>query len=359
MDQEAALKDEIPTVSGYDGLGRQVQGDFEPGPHTKSMLLGTRKQQRRIGGIEFPGLFSTEQVVSDVRWIWGVGILEMIGLIALYYVVWDSTELSALAVFGICGVAILCDCVFAVLHHFLATPKQCEIANEKLLFLEAMRSPDERKLRYTDYMNLNRFKIPTWKQIVVFGASVIIVILSIIKAISLVTWLPQQLTDTIKTIIIVPCLLSYFIVAYIHLTHTGYWTAYRRYILSYNRDLYRYNDKEKAFQRKPFWVDIDMANFIEDMNNTEFSTIIPDDADTRRQQVENGLKTIQVHSHTITYNSANNKYRFTIMGRLLDSELQRMVELQHEGLAQAAVALYGHYLQWRNLKALDENAEGI
>jgi len=41
----------------------------------------------------------------------------------------------------------------------------------------------------------------------------------------------------------------------------------------------------------------------------------------------------------------------SIHGNLKDEELQALVEAQPEGIAKAAVALYGHYLQLKNLYA--------
>lgn len=139
---------------------QKEEGDFEPGAHTKELLFGTRKRKRIWGGVEFSGLFSNENIAGDSNWFWFAMLLESAGLIALCYALWEETTLSVPFVIIIGLVVIFFDIVFAWIHHFVLTPKKCEIENEKLRIFPDMRKAEEQGKSYYDYIRLHHLQIP-------------------------------------------------------------------------------------------------------------------------------------------------------------------------------------------------------
>ena len=360
---DEALKKEDESVTPEHTQKRiEDGGQFEPGAHTKALLFATHKRVRNWGGVNFPGLFSSENVDEDTRWVCLVGFLELLGLGALYYALWDQTSLSGFAVLCICVVAILLDIVFAYIHHHILTPKKCAIENEKLRILPDMRTHNERDMPYIDYVRLNRLQISNLRVLLFYGFGASIVILGTLKALGLTIYLPLEWSDTIKTIVLIPCLVSYFIVAYIHLTTTGYLIAYWRYKRSFNSDRNIFFDvaDNKAFRRHWRSVEINLSLVVKELLNTEYRKLIPRDEREKQDQIDKGLETVlktherQAGPHKIeVLDPVSNTYRLLIYGRLMDSELDALVEAQPKGLAKSAVALYGHYLQMENLRAPD------
>jgi len=351
------------TQKAVSNAHQKEEGAFEPGAHTKELLFGTRKRKRIWGGVEFPGLFSNENIAGDSNWFWFAILLESIGLIALCYALWEETTLSVPFVIIIGLVVIFFDIVFAWIHHFVLTPKKCEIENEKLRIFPDMRKAEEHGKSYYDYIRLNHLQIPSWRVVISKIAGGLIVILGILKAIVFTMHLPQGWSEQVRTIILIPCLLSYCIVAYIHLTKTGFYIAYRRYISSYKKDRSKFDamGNPDQFKRLPDSVEISLEKFVTELDNTNsnvWKSLIPKDEKIRENQIQKGFETDlskyedEVGQHKIILIDETPKiYELRIMGRLPDSELEALVKAQPEGLARSAIAIYGHYLQMKNLKA--------
>ncbi len=227
-----------------------------------------------------------------------------------------------------------------------------------------MRKKDERNKKYYDFTRLKRLKIPSWRFIVSFIFGILIVFIGICKAVAFTIHLPQAWSEQVRTMVLIPCLLSYFIVAFIHLTKSGYFIAYYyRYKISYNRDRSQFDDSgnPEGFERQSNQVSININKFVEELKNTNdesWKALIPKDPDILKKQIEQGLRTDlgdfkhDAGPHEIILKDATNKiYELHTYGRLMDSELERLVKAQPEGLAQSAVALYGHFLQLENLES--------
>lgn|GEM_PF-3594334 len=115
------------------------------------------------------------------------------------------------------------------------------------------------------------------------------------------------------------------------------------------------------FRRLPDSVEIRLEKFVTELDNTNsnvWKSLIPKDENVRKNQIQKGFESDlskykdEVGPHEIILIDENSKiYELRIMGRLLDSELEALVKAQPEGLARSAVAIYGHYLQMKNLKA--------
>lgn len=338
----------------------QKQEDaFEPHDYTKNLMLGTRSRERMLGGIPLPGLFpDDEDLKSDVSWVIGAIILEIIGLSCLCYALWEETTLSMNYVVLIGLIIIFIDVVFAWLHHFTVKPLECKIENEKMRITYDLRHTGQ-ALSYLNYITFLEKKMPSWRKVVSLIAGSIIILLALSKAIVFTIHLPQTWVDQIKLMVLIPCILSYGIVAYIHIAKTGFLIAYFRYKRNWIKDdnkFYRgIQDDSTSFIRQPNQKEIDLEKFVDELKDvangySKFKPLIPKDEDVVKKQIEKGLETNMgelekiVKPHKIVQKD-NSIYEIRTLGRLTDDELEAMVKVQPEGLAKTAVALYGHYLQ--------------
>jgi len=270
---------------------------FEPSSETKQLLFGTRKSKDwKVGGILLPGLFSSENKLGDRRWLYFAGVLELLGLLALCYALWEETSLSVSTVIGIGLVVIFFDLAFAWIHHFVIVPVRCKNENEKLRVTPKMR--DETETKEDTYEDLkNRYNISWWRYVVFYIVGGGIVFLGILKAIVFTIHLPQYWSGQIKTVVLIPCLMSYFIVAYIHLTKTGYCFAYWRFWISEYLDKKKYNtgtEKRKGLTREWHKVIINLQEFVNNLKQSgyeEWRPLINRDYQLIENEVKNGLTT--------------------------------------------------------------------
>lgn len=340
---------------------------FEPAHNTKRMLLAMRQQPRQIGGgVPLPGLFSDEEVLaSDNLWFIVAIILEAAGLCFLTYALWEETSFSITQLIGIAVVVLGVDLTFACIHHWSVRPLVCRIENEKMRITSSLRN-FEKDTPYHNYINFDTFKIPLKLKIWHIIAGFLIIFVGFAKAIVFTIHLPQIWNEQLKFLILIPCIISYGVVSYIHLSKTGYYIAYKIYKYMYKRNFDSYHDRSnpenierrKSLTKTPDQVKIDLRLLVKEIKETKYAKwtqLLSRDDVTLEKEIKHGLETNMgdlkkiIDPHQIVEIGKNENddkiYEIRILGSLTDSELENMVKVQPQGVAQVAVALYGHYLQ--------------
>lgn len=173
--------------------------DFEPTKGTKKLCLYTRKSPIEVGSITLPGLFQTAHFPRDAFAVVVIVLGEFYGLYNLFLVAQVS-----LAYFG--GV-FLADFICAILAH-LPQRTIC-MAKNRLMFAKA--DEDENAIAKEKY---KISKARRWSR---FFAS-IIVLIALAKVVSF-----YGLQGGVITGVTLAVLLSYGVVAALHITSTGYW----------------------------------------------------------------------------------------------------------------------------------------
>ena len=261
--------------------GVKAIGNFEPSSQTKKLLYATRKKIMPIG-VKLPGLFIADgSNGSDQKWVILAVFLELTGLIALCYALWEETSFSGVTVFFIGVVVVLADLFFAIIHHFSYAPLNCEIENEKLRILRSWRTSPLFKnpekvieIPYSDYLERIEFEIPPLRSFARFLSGLCIFLLCIAKAVVFTAHLPQNWPDQIKTIVLIPCLLSYFVVAWIHFFKTGYFIAWIRYIVAYGRDHKKFRSGQTVnLTQRTHSVIINLKAFVAELQELGYESV--------------------------------------------------------------------------------------
>lgn len=189
-------------------------GSFQPSHDTLNKWLSTRKYGNMtddliVGGVPMPRYFSDVGDSTDRTWFMIAVLGELIGLVMT---LWGGAK-SGGSIFIFATMTIImfifCDFFFAYKLHRNKGEK-CVLASRKLLVPDddpaqiAALNFKENRGRFVDFL---------------LGAGIIIIAITKVIGIALL-----GVFDEI--ILLVPFLILYSIVAYVHLQHTGYFFAY-------------------------------------------------------------------------------------------------------------------------------------
>lgn len=172
----------------------QCQENYQPSQRAiRRFWLGTKKRSYSIGGSEFPGLIDYNEDLWPVI-AFTVGLFfEIVGLILLFRVGLDWRAAVALG---------LTDIFFAILRHFPRS-KICELKN---VLMVSPAGPPQAAIQ----RRINRYRLLEWL------LSVPIILIALIKIVNFIGF--RGGLDPSGLLVII----SYVIVAVIHLTATGY-----------------------------------------------------------------------------------------------------------------------------------------
>lgn len=259
--------------------------NFQPSVETLRKWLSTRKPTLNVGGYQVPGFFSDLNVSADRNWFYIAVLGELIGFIITIYGGFRSGGVFLiLAASGII-MFIFCDFFFAVKLH-RRKGKITEIKSRQILETDpAQQLALKQQLAsgsLTDFF---------------YQLSLILIVIMKIAGIVL-------LGIFNSLILYFPFIIFYFIVAYVHLNHTGYYFAFMSISRSIEKEYNRFSLGE--FRARSFDVPISLK---ESLNN------LP----------------IRQHPHLIVQDpAANNSYIIKVTGVLTDDDIRNLIAGQSD-----------------------------
>lgn len=189
---------------------------FQPSAETLKKWLSTRKPSFPISSISFPGFFSDEGNSSDQNWFIFALIGEVLGLGASIYAGLIAEDIGTLIF------AVVVVIVFIILDIFFAIKLHRNEGN-KTLILSRMLAFDEDNVKERQEIKNMEYEIKKGKSVDFFYKFGIIII-ALTKSIGL--FLLEALGPDAPIILYLLIAIIYFIVAYVHIYHTGFFLAY-------------------------------------------------------------------------------------------------------------------------------------
>lgn len=192
------------------------KNDFQPSPEALNLWLSTRKSNINIGGVSMPRFFSDTGNSADSNWFYLACFGEALGLGSTIYGGMRSGGIFLIFATLCIAMFIICDFFFAVkLHRNKA--KICK--NESLVLLKDDSINDHSKIA-AEILKL-RLEIEQGK-FSDFLLQTGIIFIAFVKVIGIV------LLGVFNNLVLyLPFAIIYFIVAYVHIAHTGYYFAYK------------------------------------------------------------------------------------------------------------------------------------
>lgn len=276
--------------------------EFEPSAETKEMYLSTRKKEMTYGGFNHPGLFGTYNYSRDSQLFYVACVLEIIGLSLIVY--YAKIELFYAIVIVI--LAFLLDLIFAIWHH----SPQSKLQENKIKKVLVQTGP--RLEQITRKIN----KYNNTKAVL----TVPLVIMAIIKI--AVFHAAYGMIDIIMLAIII----SYIIVALIHIYITGYYISEFRRRKKRNKEYSIYINAESDTSTFKSTIKSHSFNCNEKLNVEKY-------ADYGITKLEN----------------ENTKYKIWANGLLKDSNLQELISVQPDNIAEFIVNREGLRFQYEDI----------
>ncbi len=196
--------------------------NFEPSVKTKNFWLYTRKSERNFGGITLPGLFQTRGMLMDTLATFLVILLEFFGLYVLV-IYGDIKYFNAIFLF-------LADLLFVILKHFISTGYIIKYKNQIVL-----NSDGNEEARLISKINFRKFLSKLF--------SFLIISIALFKVLAFYATI-GQLTGVTFLII-----LTYAIVAILHLSTTGYFLGNLWY------SFFLFFDRRKFLKKNVFVIE--------------------------------------------------------------------------------------------------------
>lgn len=340
---------------------------FEPGGSTKSFLYFTRKQVLLLGGMKFPGLIA-DAFRQSKGLVLTTLVVELIGIVVLSYGVWEESSWPGYVIGLGAGFLVVIDWIGAIAHHFKYKGQICKRENELLQVFPQMRMAADRKLPYKNYADkVNAEMQWGWKIISMIGIALILAVM-LVKIVLLPAHVPQIWPPSIRWGVLGISAITYVWIFWVHLAHTGYYVAHLIYKHKVNADRKRFIKKPEDYWKQTDHVEFDLAEFPTLLRQTKHSTfadLVGPDQNKVNAYIEEGLtmdfgevKGVRPYFEIRKAAPADpNSRRYIIqsLGMLYDTELDLMARSQPNPLAEAAVALWGHYLQIRYVNAASDN----
>jgi len=270
--------------------------DFQPSTESLEKWLSTRKKSINVGGVSIPQFFSDTGDSADSAWFFIVCIGELLGLIVTIYGGFKNG--GVFLIFATLSIImfVFCDFFFAILLH----RKKSTICKTKTLIL----LEDDSKKAALAKLDLDLKKGRVIDFLLISG----IILFAVFKIIGIIL-----LSVFNNLILYIPIGIVYFIVAYIHIMHTGYYFAYRATQNSIDRDYFEF--AHGRHQAKEFSLPVALNNQLNNMP-------------------------IRHNPHEIVFNPANKDglhYLIKAKGVLTDDDIKNLLDGQ-EG--QDKIPLY-------------------
>lgn len=309
---------------------------FEPSSASKKKWLFTRKVKNDQG---LPGLFSTSDFNLDIMMFLAVLVLEALGLLFLQI---EGGIHPAIVV-----ILLLFDFVFASFLH-MHEAKVCEGKNAKFLLVHMEETPqyieneneeglDERHFELQNLLN-NLSKIPKFRYLFQF----LIIVVALIKIYLFYYLFGIPLNDFIG----VGVMVTYLIVAYLHINHTGFFFAeiYTNTFIKKDKSKF---DKTGSGLENLFLIRQKREYYFEwDRKLKEFNLELPNRATHELVKVKD------------LENDKGFGYMFKSYGVLTDTELQTFISKQVRASEKICVAVNGlrHQMEILNSEPLGAEA---
>ncbi len=188
----------------------KAKTDFQPSTEALEKWLSTRKSSINVGGVSMPQFFSDTGNSADTNWFYIACAGELLGLVVTIYGGFKNGGIFLIFATLSIIMFVFCDFFFAILLH----RKKAAICKTQTLILlkdDAKKSAlakldlDLQKGRFLDFLLVSA-----------------IILFALFKVVGVV------LLGVFNNLILyLPIAIVYFIVAYIHVMHTGYYFAYR------------------------------------------------------------------------------------------------------------------------------------
>ncbi|MEN6454190.1 MAG: hypothetical protein ABFD10_08015 [Prolixibacteraceae bacterium] len=219
---------------------------FQPSTESLEKWLSTRKKSINMSGVSIPQFFSDTGDSVDSAWFFIACIGELLGLIVTIY--GGLKNGGIFLIFATLSIImfVFCDFFFAILLH----RKKSTICKTKTLIL---LEDDSRKATLAR-LDLDLKKGRLIDFLLISG----IILFAVFKIIGIVF-----LSVFNNLILYIPISIVYFIVAYIHIMHTGYYFAYRATQNRIDRDYFEFaHDQHQA---KEFSLPVALNNQLKNM----------------------------------------------------------------------------------------------
>jgi len=293
-----------------------THNDFEPGEKPKKLWTYVRKEKRTVSGVTLPGLFGIRYFGFDAPMFVLIVVLELWGLANLLYV-------GQFQIIYMAG-AFLADFVFAIFHHVFSMGKTCVLENKiviaHLLAREAVcgkktawvKPEDKEKAIDGEAKRLEKEfrRTVTFRKVMAQVFAISIFLLAAAKV-----FLFYGLQDSFDGLT-VTILLSYIIVAILHVKVTGY------FFFAVLAQIFLWIDEHRFIKGGQFALEPNVPNW---------RGIIKTDAE---------LTELRVGEHAIV-NTQTGQYAFLTHGMLTDDELSGLIRDQRSDRAKRDVALHG------------------
>jgi hypothetical protein len=359
-EQEANV--ELNTIESTNENDLMSDGfNYEPSIQVRKTYLPLRKQKRIWGGVDYPGLFNHDPA-NDAGWFWFTVTMEMMSLGMAAFLLEERVSSSVLLISA--SSVFFLDFAFAYFHHkFKETESISE--NRKRLFFSHMRSGPAAAVTYSDYFKIieQQYKDDKNRKYTRYIFGFLIWLLSLTKggiffvAVFSSFWFQTAVSDSkAPYLLIIVVIASYFWIALNHLNYTGY------YIASYFNKI-KYNSEEADHKRNYLKLTeknkrviieerVNFKNFIDDIMKEKHNNFIAKFSMKSEKDIqdalEDGIIEIRIKNGTHFIKRVENQEDFYIFqknGFLLDDQIDEMVRVQKNDLAQFAVAMYFHKLQ--------------
>lgn len=186
--------------------------DFEPGKTAKKLWTYVRKQERTVVGITLPGLFDISHFGIDALLFVVVIALELWGLINLWMVGLPLISIP---------LAFLLDLTFAIGHHIFSMGKTCVLKNRivvaELVIRETLKSDNELEITSETQRLQQQYRNQIRRR--KFFAGVFAILIFALSALKIVGFYGMHEAFDVFTLAV---LVSYVIVAILHVKVTGY-----------------------------------------------------------------------------------------------------------------------------------------
>lgn len=187
------------------------KSDFQPSTESLEKWLSTRKKSINVGGVSIPNFFSDTGNSADSNWFFIACIGEVLGLIITIYGGFKNGGIYIIFATLSIIMFVFCDFFFAILLH---RRKSTICKTQTLILLTDDSKKDE--LARLD-LDLEKGKFADF--LLILG----IILFAVFKVVGV--FLLVVFGNVL--ILYIPIAIVYFIVAYIHIMHTGYYFAYR------------------------------------------------------------------------------------------------------------------------------------
>lgn len=311
--------------------------DFKPSPDFLKFWLSTRKEKIGYAFDKFPGMFETVNYPIDC-FLFSLALIgEFWGLINLMSVM----NLSPFIKIGVVAGGILLDLLFATCAHW-NQKKICRSENEIKLTQYGKLEPPTPKSQTVKQTVIGRIEdlehdILMWK-IWSWFFKVLIIVLAIIKISFFKANAPTGNS------LVFPIIVTYIIVAAIHIYSTGYFGAETILQLVYSRPQLRKYRRQQG-QYKASAEDIKGKNPEEALKFPTNHIITAFSLDKRELKQPNECYV----PHEIKTSPENKTYNLITFGILTDSQLKNLVKHQGSKDSEKEIATEGLYRQWQQL----------